>query len=551
MNTFKQQSMKPYIVAAIALLSTQLLQAQDSTKKKEVNITSAFKPTLKEAAKINFNPTPPSSDTTRPRLQYNIPNQNLLFGFQPGSLKPMALQVDTGGKWNNDSYLKIGYGNFKTPFLQAGLSAGDGRNAGFNFFAKHSSSKGNIEQQDYSSTQMDLHGFVKTQKNLEWNGRFGLLQDDYNKYGGKFKIPGESEDSTDLRYQTIRGRIAFHNINRSELGISYSPELKVDIFRESKSQEASESNTYINLPLQKYFGTTFGAAVEATGSLSRYKPRKASAINNSYFYFSPSLLYRKSTVNIQAGIRPSWDNSEFKLLPNLMVEFNTPDKRFSVQGGWTASIRNSGYQYNATVNPWIWAPSTVRNTRIEERYVGIKGSAGDHFSFGARAGSNILNNQPLYINDTVTGRSFSVYYEPRIKVANLSGELGYTVGEKFSLITNLSFSNYKPDTSSKAWGLLPMEWKTSMRLQVLNDLYVNSTLYAFDGPWSLHKDGRKNLPAAMDLSAGLEFKVWKYIKIWGQFNNILNKEYQRWNQYPVYGFNFLAGAIVTFGQKNL
>ncbi len=540
--------MKSSIIIASLLWVGLAANAQDTTKKKEVNITSAFKPTLKEAAKINFNPTPPTADTTRPRLQYQIPNQNLAFAFQPGSLKPLALQVDTGGKWDNESYLKLGYGNFKTPLLQAGLSAGDGRNVGFNAYAKHSASQGNIDLQDYKSTAIDLSGFVKTGNNLEWMGRIGALQEDYNKYGGQFRIPGEPKDSLELRYQTWRGRISFRNINRTELGISYAPEVKIDVFR--GVDNASESNTYIHLPLQKYFGTSFGVDLALTGNISRYKPETKSAISNNYFSFAPSLLFKKSNVSIQAGIRPSWDRKEFELFPNVMVEFNTTDQRFSVQGGWTGYLRNSGYQYTATMNPWIWAPLNVMNTRIEERYVGFKGSAGDHFSYGVKAGSNILHNQPLFINDTVTGRSFGVVYEPRTKVINLGGEIGYTVGEKFSLISNLSINQYKTDSSVKAWGLLPLEWKTSMRLQVLKDLYVNSTLYAFDGPWALNKDGRKNMAAAMDLSAGLEFRVWKYIKVWGQFNNIINKEYERWNSYPVYGFNFLAGVVISFAQKN-
>ena len=42
----------------------------------------------------------------------------------------------------------------------------------------------------------------------------------------------------------------------------------------------------------------------------------------------------------------------------------------------------------------------------------------------------------------------------------------------------------------------------------------------------------------------------KDLDIWAQFNNILNKEYQRWNQYPVYGFNFVGGIRYSFAQKN-
>jgi outer membrane receptor protein involved in Fe transport len=136
-----------------------------------------------------------------------------------------------------------------------------------------------------------------------------------------------------------------------------------------------------------------------------------------------------------------------------------------------------------------------------------------------------------------------------LKVLNFGGELGYTAGESFSLITNLQFNQYNPKVAEKAWGLLPLEFKTTMRIQVLKDLYVNSELYAFDGPWYTTKTGRGNLQGAMDLSAGLEFKIVNNIKLWAQFNNLLNKEYQRWNQYPVYGFNFLGGVVFSFAQN--
>src|SRR5690349_18362084 len=109
-KAFSKQHMKSSILLAVTLLAGLAGMAQDSTiRKREVSVTSTFKPSLKEAAKININATPPIPDTSRPRLQYMIPNQNLAFAFQPGSLKPLALQVDTGGRWDNDSYIKAGF----------------------------------------------------------------------------------------------------------------------------------------------------------------------------------------------------------------------------------------------------------------------------------------------------------------------------------------------------------------------------------------------------------------------------------------------------------
>lgn len=538
--------MKFSILTGLLLIGA-VVYAQDTTGKK-VKITSSFKPVLKEAAKINFNASPAITDTTRPRLQYNIPNQNLAFGFQPGTLRPLALSVDTGGNWTNESYVKAGFGNLSTPFVQLGLSVGDKKAAGINFYGKHVSSKGKIKYQDYSSTNAELNAFFKA-GNIEWNARLGGLQEKYNKYGFQPRTLTFPEDSLDVKLQTWRGRIAFRNVNRTALGISYAPEFKVDAFNDQLSN--SESNTYINVPLQKSVTKEFAVDLAFTANLSQYKPQNKTKVKNNFLSISPSLLYKTANISIQAGLRPSWDNSEFKLFPNVMADVSSSDKKFSFQAGWVGYLRNSGFQYQARINPWIWAPLTVFNSRVEERYAGIKGSAGEHFSYSAKLAFNTINNQPLFTNDTTAGgKSFRVINEPSLKVVNIGGELGYTIGETFSLISNLQINQYNPKVADKAWGLLPLESKTTLRLQVLKDLYVNSEFYAFRGPWYQQKGGKSNnLGGAVDLSAGLEFKIVDNIKLWAQFNNILSNEYQRWNQYPVYGFNFLGGVVFSFAQN--
>src|SRR5438045_1242118 len=119
----------------LAVCTCNAALAQDTLRKRTVNVTSSFKPVLKDAAKINFTAAPPNVDSTRPNLLYTIPNQNLLFAYQPGLLKPLALSIDTGGKWDNNSYFKVGYGTLKSPYFQSGISLGDGKTAGLNIYA--------------------------------------------------------------------------------------------------------------------------------------------------------------------------------------------------------------------------------------------------------------------------------------------------------------------------------------------------------------------------------------------------------------------------------
>jgi hypothetical protein len=526
------------------------VHAQDTTRTRSVNITSTFKPVLRESAKINFNASPPTADNSKTVLSYDIPNQNLLFAYQPGSLKPMALSIDSGGRWDNTSYIKAGLGSLKTPYLQAGISFGDGKSNGINIYAKHVSSDGKRAYQQFSNTDVNLNGFIQTSKNLEWDASLGMKQEQTYKYGYQPDTLVFPKDSLKQRFQTFSGRVSMHNINRTTYDISYAPEVKIDVFGDNLKN--NESNTYLNLPLSKEVGKTFEAKLGLTFDLTRLSLHNKQAIDNTIYYISPAFLFKTPNLNLQAGIRPSWDNQVFKLFPNITADIGSTDKRFTFQAGWIGYIRKTSYQYLASQNPWLWAPTFLKNSWIEERYAGFKGSVLDHFTYSAKVGFNKVNDQPLFINDTASSKSFQYVNESQMKVLNFNGQVGYTQGEKFSLIASLNLNEYTNlKDNAKAWGLIPLETKATMRLLVAKDLWLTSDLYMWQGARYLRKDGSNGrLNGSLDLNAGLQFKITKNLDLWTQFNNIFNKEYQLWNQYPSYGFNFVGGIVFSFAQKN-
>ncbi|HEU4861541.1 MAG TPA: hypothetical protein VFT15_16965 [Chitinophagaceae bacterium] len=544
------------ILLGFGLLSLGISYSQDTTKKKgTVDITSAFRPVLKESAKINFNASPAVNDTTKPRLNYDIPNQNLVLGYAPGSLRPLALDIDSGGFWDLTSYIKAGFGSLKTPFVQAGFSFGDGRTAGLNIYAKHVSSSGKILYQDYRNTNVDLKGFFQTSKSLEWNAQLGMRQDRYYKYGldpTVLSIP--PKDSLEQSFQTWRGGVGFHNINRLQYGISYAPEILINVFNDERKN--SESNTYVNLPLQKAVGKTFSVNLGATFDLTRYKPDNKSALDNTFWYISPSIVFKTPKVNAQAGIRPSWDNKTFKMFPNMLIEASTEDQRFTFQAGWSGFVRRTSYQYLASINPYIDAPADLKNTWVVERYAGFKGSLGDHFIYNAKLAYNKYKNQPLFVNDNSTlniyDNTFRVIYEPEMKAVHFGGEIGYTEQEKFSVLASIKLNKYFDiQENDKAYGLVPFEMKGTARVQVIKDLWLKSDVFLWDGAQYKTPAGNSaQLDGSFDVNAGLEFRITKNLNLWTQFNNILNREYEPWKLYRSYGFNFLAGIIFAFDQKS-
>lgn len=545
---------KTIFLMGFGIFSFSISNAQQdtTTKKGKVDITSAFKPILRESAKINFNASPAANDTSKARLNYEIPNQNLLFAYQPGSLKPLALDIDSGGVMDLSSYIKAGFGSLKTPFIQAGFSFGDGKTAGLNIFAKHVSSDGKMDYQDYRNTKVDLKGFFQTAKNIEWNAKLGMNQDRYYKYGYKPTTLIIPKDSLRQEFQTWHGGVGFHNINHTQFGISYSPEILINVFKDGRDN--SESNTYINLPIQKTVGKVFAVNLGGTFDLTRYKPANANTIDNTFYYLSPSILFKTPKINVQAGIRPSWDNKTFKMFPNVTAEISTEDKRFIFQAGWTGYLRKTSYQYLASLNPFINRPVNLSNTWIDERYAGFKGSIGDHFTYNTKFAFNKYKNQPLFIQPPVPGsdgKTFVVVNESGMKGIHYGGELVYNEQEKIFVMAGINFNKYLDiESYDKAFGLIPVELKSAVRIQVLKDLWLKSDLFLWEGAqYMTQTGGHAQLKGSVDLNAGIEFRITKNINLWTQFNNVFNKTYQRWNQYPSYGFNFLGGVIFAFDQK--
>ena len=185
-----------------------------------------------------------------------------------------------------------------------------------------------------------------------------------------------------------------------------------------------------------------------------------------------------------------------------------------------------------------------------ERYLGFKGTILDHFSYNAKIGYAEFRNVPLFINDTASGKSFGIVFEEALEAVQLQGEFGVVEAERFSLSARFNYYKFNSQrTEARAWGLIPLEFSTNLRWNLMKDLWLTGDLFMWDGALYKRKDGSSGrTPSAVDLNAGLEFKVTKNIFLWSQFNNLFNSKYQRWNQYDNYGFNMLIGGIYRFNQ---
>lgn len=533
-------------VLLLTIFTVQQTYAQD-TSKKTIEITSSFKPVLRNAAKINFNATPPAADTSRPRLQYTIPAQNVFPKLSPVPLSPLALKSDSASQWANSNYIKAGYGNLQSPFLEAGISVPAGVSR-VNLLANHISSNGKIPLQNYSETGVRGYLFTPINDDIQLHANLGFAQDKYYQYGYDQTKYNFEKDDLQQRFSTIGGEIGIRNPVPSEFGLTYHPRLNVSVF--SDNRKNSESNAKLDLPVEKFIGQSFGLKLGLVADMTRYSPSGKDNLSNNLFTIPLALTFRTPNFRINAGMTPSWDNGFFKLLPNILIDLPVAGEKWILHGGWISYFNKGTYQRLASINPYLAAPSSLQNNRMIERYVGFKGTILDHFSYNAKVGYAEFRNVPLFVNDTASGKSFNVIFEESLKAIQLQGEFGIVEAERFSLSARFNWYKFNDQrTEERPWGLVPLEFSTNLRWNILKDLWLTGDFFLWDGPLYTNKKGSTGRsPGAIDLNAGLEFKVTKNIFLWSQFNNVFNSAYQRWNQYDNYGFNMLIGGIYRFNQ---
>jgi len=545
------QTRKTKKQAAEKQQSRDVLSKDAGGTPKVLTVTSAFKPSLRNPAKINFTAATPVIDSSRLPLTYQVPVQNLFFAYQPVPVKPLALSIDTSVNWESRQFIKAGFGNYTTPYLEAGFSFGDGVHSMVALHAHYTSSTGDLPFQQFGKTGAEALGIFNTTNNNEVTGRLTFENSLQYKYGITGPATAFTKEQLEQQFNSLGLELGLKNKMPNSFGMTYHPELRLFYFNDNRN--AQEVSFAGSLDINKRFGRLFAFDLAGTADISSLsRPGTVSTIANNLYFIDPSIQFNSPNFKLNLGIQPSWDNHVFSVLPNFTGEVKITDERFVLQAGWIGYFNKNTYRSLAAFNPWIEQPSTLLNTKISEQYAGFKGSLGKHFTYNARLSFLKITNQPLFTNDTAAGNSqtFRILYEPTLQAVRLHGEVVYTDQEKLSLTAGISYTHYTMQQQyNQAFGLLPLELTGSLRYRVLKDLHIKADAFVWDGTYYQGKSQQAlKVDPAMDLNIGGDYTILSHLNLWLQFNNVLNNHYQRWHQYDVLGFNVVGGVVYSFGK---
>lgn len=524
-------------------VASLVASAQDARPKKTIDITSTFKPTLRTPSKIAFTASPSLSDSTRPSLQYHVPVQNLSFSFTPSSLKPLAYEDNGAAAESNKAYIKLGFGNFTTPYAKAAVGFGDGVRSNGSLEGDYTSSKGDMPYQQFSKYGLRGSAILNATDKNDLRLHAGLQGLSTYRYGFNPDTLKFSKDSLRLSYNDFTGGASFTNRRDLDAPFWYDPSASFHFFADNHRGKEVQFN--FALPFEKNITDAIGVQLGLSGMLDKFTGETTGFSNNLFQLKAAVNTNITENVQLHAGVIPSWNNSVFKLLPDVQADFLINGSNFVFQAGWKGYYDENTFRSLVAFNPWIQQPDSITNTSNSEFFGAVKAVLDEHFSFRIKTGYVNQTNVPLFVNDFGDGKTYRVINELRMNKVHLGGEVAYISGEKFQWYNSIALNTYGGlDKAPKAYGLLPFELRSSARAQIIKDLYLKADLYNFAGTWYAAKNNdTKKSGSGFDLNAGAEFHLLSKLDLWLQFNNILNQKYQRWNQYPVLGFQALGGVI--------
>jgi hypothetical protein len=211
----------------------------------------------------------------------------------------------------------------------------------------------------------------------------------------------------------------------------------------------------------------------------------------------------------------------------------------------------------AEENPFINTSSVLKFSHTKsDFYGGFKGSLSSYLSFNASVSKSNVVDMPLYVTDfdsaSVLHNKFVLVYD-NVKIFNTHTEITYQRSEKYKLLLISNFYQYATTNELYAWLKPNMDVKLAFNYNLKNKIILKTEVFAFSSsdaksivPGTIPEIKPIRQKGTVDFNLGLEYRYTKILSAFLNFNNIGAVRYQRWYNYPTYGFTILGGVSYAF-----
>ncbi len=555
------------LVPVIGFLSLSASAQQKKPISEEVDVIRQYKPVLGDAVKIKKSPSYFDEATQAAPLKYTFKNLRLLK-----DTARLMIAADSLRKTDSLNtpflYLKAGGGNLSTALGEIYLNSKPQKNGNYGAWFKHLSQQGKLANQQFLHEQVNIFG----KKIMDHNFISGNLSGEDRKvyfYGYDHKAVSYSKAASKQSLQNIDATVEFGSNADTSSSFYYGLKAHGLNFKDTYS---NKENTYEGSGFIGYKIGQFSFNLSSALSSNKASLESGSVFNTSMFRIEPYITLENKIFKIKAGLNVVNDFGQEKkvqIFPDASIDFLL-SYGFNVYGGIKGDVVQNTYNGLTRSNPWMrgiqfaipavltagqaplnTAPLNLLNTKQKiDFFGGIKGAFSPEFNYRAQVETGVYDNYSFFINNPLDTRYFSLAYDGKgTTKEEFYAEINYLAGSKFRLNANLDYLTFKLKNLSQPWhtpklktGLL-ISYNPSSQWLITGSAYYTGTQKAVANG---SNGNVKKLPAFTDLNLGVEYRINKKVSLFLNGNNLLNKQYQNYLNYPVLGFNVFGGITLNF-----
>ncbi|MGE5427244.1 MAG: hypothetical protein ACM3O8_05070 [Methylococcaceae bacterium] len=573
------------LMTSVVLVTLNASGQKDTVRlRQEVEVSKNYQPTVSEAEKINDIPKIKTEQTEPPTFDYSIFSKPVYSNFD---LTPVAAakMVGESKPEMENGLLKLGIGNYYTPYGELFYNVQPEKNSNFGMHFKHLSSWGKIKllnddkvKAPRSENVAELFG-QKFFRRSTLTGRVSYDRNAFNYYGypgdqlsdeqKQLMIPyfGDkqhfSQGTFDVNLKS--GKAFADNINY-DLGFNYH------YFVTKTAQK--EHQTVFSADLNKKFNSTIGLL---NTSLTYYR---AEGIKNRIsnlgqkqqvlLRIDPSVMWKTENAKLQLGVNTALlfdddTNGSGTLFPKVNAEWSPVKQVLTLFAGADGYLQHNTYSAIAAENPYVDPLHDIKNAKVSYLLSGgIKGKLSSKTNFVTQASYSLVKDQHFYItratnfnnpNATVQSldNTFDVVYDD-VNVFKLSAELLHSVSENFSLHFIGNYYSYTLTSIEKAWQMPNVDftfsgiYKPAEKLKFTADIFVvgERTALITGAQNSSVPANQVTMDPIIDMNAGGEYQFTDRLNIFFKLNNFGFQKYEQWLGYTNKGLNWLGGISYSF-----
>ncbi|MEL7588911.1 MAG: hypothetical protein AAGU19_19525 [Prolixibacteraceae bacterium] len=584
-----------YLSLILILISPFSRGQQNETElKKEVEVVKAYEPNISEVFKINSTPQIGNRETEKPAFEYTIKPRPVFSTFQVEPVQAAQMVGEPAAETGN-GLLKLGVGNYKTPYGEAFFNTGAGERTTFGIHFRHLSSHGKVRLQNsdevkapVSEDQAEIFMNQFFKDSLTFKARLFFDRLGFRYYG----YSGEKLSTTDkerlMRFWNEKqafstGGIELELKGKPQQGFGYDAGFKYQHFATVTGQKGNIINLggRINKDFDLFEGR-LDASVTLTGTENKDKltGREYDNRRQAFVVAKPSVFFSTETAGLRLGINSYGvidldDDLKYLITPNIKASWSPAENWLTLYAGADGYMQQDHYLAIARENEFADPFHDVKNTR--HRYIltaGILGKMTSRTSYKFQTDYSAIRDQHFYIlknsylntsgEDVLRSRSntFDVVYDD-MKQLEISGEFHYIASDLLNILVKGSYFSYDTEKQIHAWHQPDFESSASVYFTPEGpftftvDLYYIGERKALITAERYDENTQATQPAPeldtvwklkpiLDLNFGIEYQYAPKLSFWTKVNNFSAQKYDRWLGYTGKGVNLLLGLSYSF-----